>query len=231
MAAYPLFPKEKRLLFGPIASAPVYVVDDDALVRESTQFLLATLGISSRTFADGAGFLDAVEQLPDGCLLVDRVMPGVGGLEIVHALHARQRQMPIILMTAATNTPSRRLADTIGPHTLLEKPFAESALLTALGSGFERLAFGSEQDAANARDVVAQLPPLQTTILRGLIAGLDTPALAERLGLAETRVRRSRVALKARIGARDVHHAIAIGRRAGLPPLPAHDDEKAPSRW
>lgn len=219
------------MLFGPITAAPVYVVDDDALVRQSTQFLLATLGINCRTFGDGAAFLEAVEQLPDGCLLVDRVMPGIGGLEVVHTLHALQRQMPIILMTAATTASGRRRTDNIGPHTLLEKPFEESALLNALGSGFEMLAFGSEQDAANARAAVAQLTPLQTVILRGLIAGLDTPALAARLGLAETRVRRNRVALKARIAARDVDHAIAIGKRAGVPPLQAADDWDKPLWW
>lgn len=214
------------MLFGQITSAPVYLVDDDALVRESTAFLLGTMDISCRTFADGAGFLDVVRDLPDGCLLIDQVMPGISGSQVIRRLRALRRTMPIILMTAATDASRRRLDETIGAHTVLEKPFEEGALLTALGSGFEMLAFGSDGDATNARALVAALTPLQTLILRGWIAGMDTPALARRLGLTESIVRRNHVALKERIAARDVQHAIVIGKRAGMRPWqPPHDRE------
>lgn len=211
------------LLFSPITAPPVYLVDDDALVRKSTAFLLDTIGIGCRSFDDGAAFLAEIEDLPDGCLLIDRVMSHVSGLEVIHRLNALDRKMPIILMTAETVGSRLRLAENIGPHALLEKPFDETALVSALENGFEVLASGSEPDATSARDLVALLTPNQTRILRGLIAGMDSAALALRLSVPETLIRRDRVALKARIAATDVHHAIAIGTRAGLVPLQPDD--------
>ena len=212
------------MLLGHFTPPPVYLVDDNAMVRESTVFLLGTNGLQCRAFGDGASFLDEIPNLPDGCLLIDRLMPRVSGVEVIQQLKAIERKMPIILMTAATNASRGDLDETIGPHTLLEKPFEENALLSALDSGFQMLAKGADNEATDAREVVANLTANQTLILRGLIAGLDTAALATRFGIAEPLVRRNRVALKARIAATDVHHAIAIGRRAGLLPLRPQDD-------
>lgn len=216
-------PEDTILLFRPITVPPVYLVDDDAIVRQSTAFLLDTIGIACRAFDDGAAFLAEIDALPDGCLLIDRVMPHVGGLEVIHRLNALDRKMPIILMTAATSPSRLRLAENIGPHALLEKPFDETALVAALENGFEVLA-GSDTDATGACAAVALLTPDQTLILRGLIAGMDTAALALRLSVPETMIRRNRVALKQRIAAGDVHQAIAIGERAGLAPLQPYDD-------
>jgi FixJ family two-component response regulator len=211
------------LRFEQSLSPPVYIVDDNALVRESTVFLLGTNGVRCRAFDDGASFLAEVQDLPDGCLLIDRLMPRVSGVEVIQRLSAINRKMPIILMTAATNSSRTELDENIDPHMLLEKPFEEDALLSALETGFKELALGAEGDATNVRDVVAHLTSNQTLILRGLIAGMDTAALALRFGVAESLVRRNRVALKARIAATDVYHAVAIGRRSGLLPL-QHED-------
>lgn len=222
-APAPPLAKDTALLLSQSPAPPVYLVDDNALVRDSTVFLLGTNGVKCRAFDDGAAFLAEVENLPDGCLLIDRLMPRVSGVQVIQWLNAIERRMPIILMTAATNTSRTDLAETIGPHTLLEKPFEEDALLSALENGFQVLAFGAESDATNARDLVAHLTSNQTLILRGLIAGMDTPTLATRFDIAEPLVRRHRVALKERIAATDVHHAVAIGRRAGLSPLHPRD--------
>ncbi len=198
-------------------------MDDNALVRDSTVFLLGTNGVQCQAFDDGSSFLAEVHNLPDGCLLIDRLMPRVSGIEVIQRLSAIDRKMPIILMTAATNASRSDLDENIGPHILLEKPFEEDALLSALENGFQALALGVEGDATYARDVVAHLTSNQTLILRGLIAGMDTAALAARFGIAESLVRRNRVALKARIAATDVYQAVAIGKRAELLPLRQQD--------
>lgn len=223
-------PKDTILLLERFTAPPVYLVDDNARVRESTAFLLSTNGLQCRAFNDGASFLAEVDNLPDGCLLIDRLMPRVSGVQVIHQLNSIDRKMPIILMTAATNASRSDLDEAIGPHTLLEKPFEEDALLSALENGFQALASGAGSDATNARDVIAQLTANQTLILRGLIGGMDTRALAARLGITEPRVRRNRVALKERIAATDVHHAIAIGRRAGLLPLPQQNRQQNPQQ-
>ena len=212
-----------KAAIGPVGSAarPVYLVDDDRSVRESIEFLLATVGVTCRSFEDGGEFLAEIAELPDGCVLIDQVMPQVGGLQVMHQLRQIGRTMPIILMTAATNASRRHLTEEIGPHALLEKPFDEDALCRALETSFERLGGGAEISAQHA---VEQLSAQQVTVLRGLIAGIRTAGLARLLRLEETRVRQIRVALKERLGATDIHHAIAIGESAGLQPLrPDHE--------
>ncbi len=199
---------------------PVYLVDDDKVVRESIDFLLSTVGLNCRMFENGASFVAEVADLPDGCLLLDLMMPQVDGLDVMRHLVATGRRMPIILMTATTNVSIMRLATSISPHVLLEKPFDEEDLFAAIKDGFDVLDRGrSEIDAEAARAVVAELSHDQITILRGLIADIDTPALARRLGVSEVSMRRDHLSLRERIGARDVHHSIAIGLLAGLLPL------------
>ncbi|MEN2785048.1 response regulator [Sphingomonas qilianensis] len=199
---------------------PVYVVDDDPVVRESIDFLLSTVDIACRKFDGGVPFLAELPALADGCLLLDLVMPQANGLDVMRALSAAGRTMPITLMTAAANAPAMRVAAEICPFVLMEKPFDEERLFDALEIGFQTLASGvPDLAAARARDAIATLSADQLVVLQGSIAGMASSALALLLGISEMQVRRIRVALEQQIGARDVYHSAEIGKLAGLQPL------------
>src|SRR5690606_16264685 len=77
----------------------VYVVDDEASIRDSLAMLLRSVGLASRTFADARSFLAAYQPRPDACLVADVRMPGMSGIELQEALRTRGAELPIIIIT------------------------------------------------------------------------------------------------------------------------------------
>jgi two-component system response regulator FixJ len=134
-----------------VGQACVYVVDDDANIRLSTSFLLRSHELGCLAFATGEELLDAVDELDPGCILLDIVMPRHSGLDIQVELRRRGSTLPVIVMTGGGNEELATRLLEMGAIDILEKPFAEEALLAALQRGFDRLA-GPIGDEAEARD-------------------------------------------------------------------------------
>jgi two-component system response regulator FixJ len=121
------------------AFASVYVVDDDPAMLESTQFLLESLDIRTRTFADPLIFLREVRALEPGYVLTDLSMPSMTGIELYAALRAKSVDWPVILMSGHSD------AHALGPSlggiaAFLEKPFTVPRLLDVLESAAQGLA-------------------------------------------------------------------------------------------
>jgi two-component system response regulator FixJ len=127
----------------------VYVVDDDPSVLKSTAFLLRALAVECRTFASGEELLDVADQLPPGCVLLDLLLPRKDGLEVQAELATRGPRFPVVTMTGGANREAAAQALAMGAVEVLEKPFAEEALIDAL-------------DRACARLQVAGLVPMET---------------------------------------------------------------------
>jgi two-component system response regulator FixJ len=117
----------------------VYVVDDDAQVRQSTCFLLSSHDIACRTFADGETFLGEMDHLQPGCVLLDIYMPGSTGLEVQAHMTGEANRLPVIAMSGHTDEELTRNALSMGAVKVLEKPFAEEALMAALETCFAKL--------------------------------------------------------------------------------------------
>ena len=110
---------------------PVLVVDDDQAVRNSLKFSLELEGFAVRLYADGRELLDD-PHLPDcGCLVVDQVMPGMSGLDVVDALRHRGISNPAVLIVSDANRKVRQRAATAGVA-VIEKPFYGNALVDAI---------------------------------------------------------------------------------------------------
>ena len=118
---------------------PVYVVDDDRNVRDWLGAALEELGLACRTFAGGEEFLDALNRLEAGCILLDMRMPGRGGLAVQAELAARGSFMPVIAMTGFGDVDVAVQSMKLGATEFLEKPFDIGVLRAALDSGFSRL--------------------------------------------------------------------------------------------
>lgn len=116
---------------------PVYVIDDDEGMLESTQFLLQALGIPSNGYSDPLAFLRAVSTLDPGCILTDLHMPSMSGIELRAALTARAIDWPFILMSGNADAEDRRLAT--GILDLIEKPFTRGRLVEVLERAFAAL--------------------------------------------------------------------------------------------
>ena len=111
----------------------VYVVDDDQAVRHSTRFLLESEGYRVETFAGGPELLAAFPGPSPACVLLDQVMTGMDGFEVLGRLRALGASVPVVLITGHPDPGIRMRAKAAGVP-LVEKPFTLEALLDLLSA-------------------------------------------------------------------------------------------------
>jgi FixJ family two-component response regulator len=110
----------------------VCVVDDDSLIRDSTQRLLRSFGFRAEAFASAEEFRNSGYLAETACLILDVRMPGVSGIELQHQLAASHCEIPVIFITAYEDEGMRAQALRDGVGALLIKPFSEQALINAI---------------------------------------------------------------------------------------------------
>ncbi len=160
----------------------IHVVDDDAAVCDSLRTLLEAAGFTVRTHASGTALLAAA---PDtgGCVLTDVRMPGIDGLELQRRLHECGISLPVVVMTGQADVPIAVRAMKAGAIDFLEKPFDDEQLLGAVHRALEqsRQIRQSQSVATEATERLASLTPREHEVLRLLVSGLATKAIAKTL--------------------------------------------------
>src|SRR5690348_11296503 len=116
----------------------VFVVDDDAGIRDSMRTLLASAGFKARSFNSAEAFL-ADATLKRGCLIADVRMPGMSGLELLEDLGRHQLSLPVIVMTGHADIPLAVRAMKAGAIDFLEKPLDSKQLIESVRRGLELL--------------------------------------------------------------------------------------------
>ena len=164
----------------------VYIVDDDASVREALSSLLRANGKQVQMFISGQDFLDFPREDSCACLVLDLRMPGMNGLQVQESI-AVQTTMPVIFITGRGDVPSTVTAMKGGAIDFLTKPVDESALLACIEKALEqdrklRLA-ASEQEGLLAR--YRTLTPREQQVLPLLTRGLLNKQAAGELGITE----------------------------------------------
>jgi len=151
----------------------VYVVDDDADVRDATTFLITSAGHPTRPLAGPEELLAEVTPESAGCLVLDVRMPGMDGLELQRELDERGVRMPVIFITGHGDIPMAVQAVNAGALDFLEKPLDNDALLErvekALALDHER----RDQEAASAdiEQRLKKLTPRERQVMEGILAG------------------------------------------------------------
>jgi len=113
-------------------SPTIYVIDDDAAVRDSLRILLETHDRQVRDFASPGSLLDEADHMPEGCLVLDYHMPPTTGLDLLAELRRRGVGLPAILITGRCDGKLKHRAAAAGVVGILEKPFADEKLLAML---------------------------------------------------------------------------------------------------
>ncbi|WP_407159569.1 response regulator [Bradyrhizobium sp. STM 3557] len=103
----------------------IYVADDDADVLGSLRFLLETDGFEVRAFQSGAALLDALDQTPIDCFLIDYRMPGINGVELTEELRKRGVTAPVIMISGHYDGRLEARAAAAGVHDFLLKPLLD----------------------------------------------------------------------------------------------------------
>lgn len=111
---------------------PVYVVDDDDGIRSLICELCGDRDMPSRAFATGEDFLDALDSLEPGCVLLDMRLPRRSGLQVQTEMKSRGRSFPVIAITGYADVDMAVESMKLGAVDFLEKPFVNDVLFDAL---------------------------------------------------------------------------------------------------
>jgi two-component system response regulator FixJ len=114
----------------------VYIVDDDADVRESARALLESYDLAVQEFDSARAFLDGFKADRKACLLLDLNMPEMNGLELLEQLRRLKIGLPVIIVTGQGDADVAERARRAGAFAFLQKPVDDS-LIAAVGRALE----------------------------------------------------------------------------------------------
>jgi len=200
----------------------IYIVDDNVEFLESTRFWLSGAGFQVQIWNDPQAAVEALAQrdrLVPACLMLDVRMPQLSGLDVHDALLERDAALPIVYMSGHADVPLAVQAMQKGAVTLLEKPFDDGALESALDAAFAAAARpaaarnpvpvdagSSAPDDAELRfsALEARLTPREREVLSYVIQGIYNKNIADRIGLSIKTVELYRARGMAKMQARSV---------------------------
>jgi two-component system response regulator DctR len=191
----------------PTEDALVFIVDDDAGVREALAWLLRSRRLPSQSFdsADAfAAFLSAPSGLPwqptqPGCLLLDVRMPGMSGLALFEQLIERQLLdvLPVIFLTGHADVPTAVDSVKRGAFDFYEKPFSDNALVDRIEQALQRSQQTLQQHRhrTSLQQNLADLTERERDVMRLVVEGLPNKLIADQLDISvrTVEVHRARV--------------------------------------
>jgi len=197
----------------------VFVVDDDASVRESLRWMVGSLDLPVETYATAREFLGAQNGGRPGCLVVDLRMPEMGGLELQNELAARHIRLPIIMISGHADVGSAVRALKAGAIDFLQKPVARGELLDRVQEALALDAKARQTEAERLRveGCVARLTPRERQVMELVVAGKTNKIIASELGLCEKTVEVHRARVMTKMEADSLAHLVrlvAVGRGA-----------------
>src|SRR6476659_3874897 len=125
----------------------VYVIDDDAAMRDSLDFLLGSADFQITLFESAQHFLDAVSNLDFGCVVSDVRMPGIDGIELLKRMKTSHSAFPIVVMTGHGDVPLAVEAMKLGAVDFLEKPFEDDRLIGMIDAALKQAESGARSEA------------------------------------------------------------------------------------
>ncbi|MET0380843.1 MAG: response regulator transcription factor [Methyloceanibacter sp.] len=184
----------------PTPEQVVFVIDDDASVRDSLKNLLESVGLHAELFDSAQAFMQFRPPEVPSCLILDVRLPGLTGLEFQNELLKRGVSLPIIFITGHGDIPMSVRAIKLGAVEFLTKPFRDQDLLEAVRVGLDR-------DRARRKEIktVAVLRAryeLLTTrekeVIGFVVAGLANKQIAAKMGIsnATAKVHRANIMRK-----------------------------------
>ena len=197
----------------------VFVVDDDARVRDALSSLLASAGLDVAVFASATEFLEADKPDAPACLVLDLELPDIHGLELQKELAEREAP-PIVFITGHGDIPSSVKAMKAGAVEFLPKPFGDEELLRAIDAALvldraERL---KRSERAALEDRYERLTPREREVLTFVVAGFANKVTAGELGTSEITIGVHRGQIMRKMGARSLAELVRFADKLGIRP-------------
>ena len=200
-----------------LARPTIFVVDDDAAVRDALKLLLRSVGHAVETFGSAQEFLDAYGEDRAGCLVLDIRMPGMSGLELQQKLNEKHSILPIIFITGHGDVPMAVEAMQAGAVDFIQKPFRDQDLIDRINQALEkdssnRAALGERNDI---RRRLGTLTPREREVLDLVVHGKANKVIAGDLKLSQRTVEIHRARVMEKMQASSLAHLVRMVLEVG----------------
>lgn len=196
----------------------VFVIDDDAGVRQMISRMARSVGLRVETYASVQEFLGLYDRRQSGCLVLDVRMPGLSGLDLQERLAELEIPLPIIFITGHGDIAMGVRAMKRGALDFIEKPFQDQVLLDAIHAALARAAemHAAARTRNEARLRLDTLTPREREVLALVVDGLANKQIAARLGTAEQTIKMHRGRLMKKMEADSLPALVRQAQLAGL---------------
>jgi len=219
---------------GDIDSVPIFVIDDDDMVRDYVRLLLELDGRTVEAYTCSEAFLAAYRPGRNGCLVIDLHMPGMSGIELLERLAADGHRLPAIMITGRGDVKTAVHAMKVGAVDFIEKPFPQGELIASIDRALERWRNSSEpsvwgqaepqlvdgltlrerqamdQVVAATAKRIAGLTLRQRQVMDLIVAGHLNKEIAWRLGISQRTVENHRATVMKKTGAKSLPDLIHL---------------------
>jgi len=181
----------------------VFIVDDDAAMRDALGVLLRTAGFKTQSFSSADEFLQVYSPSQPGCLILDVRMPGMDGLELQKQMVQAGEGIPIIFLSGHGEVPSTARAFKMGAIDFLQKPVEEEQLLDAISRALESDRTNRQRQSRTKayESLMDALTPRERDVLNRIVSGMTTKQIAAEFRVSNQAVdaHRLRIFRKARV--------------------------------
>ena len=199
----------------------VFVVDDDAAVRQGLRFMLRVAEYDVEAFPSARSFLENYDPRRGGCLLLDVQMPQMTGLDLQQRLNVRGWRIPVIFITGHGTVPLAIAAMKAGAFDFIEKPLREDSLLESIERAlrWNDRAYEERLERATLQVRMAALTPREREVFELVATGEPNKVIARHLGISFRTVELHRAHIVEKLHARSLSDLIrmAIIMNSGPP--------------
>jgi len=206
----------------------VYVVDDNADVREGLQSLFQSIGLRSAAFDSATAFLQSTLADEVSCLVLDVRLPGLSGLDFQAEVTTERIRLPIIFITGHADVAMSVRAMKAGAVEFLTKPIREQDLLDAVRVALERdrARREHEQKLQGLRTRFDSLSPREREVMILVVAGMMNKQVAGEIGISEVTVKVHRHNIMQKLRAQSLAELVRMADRLGIPSRSRTDAEQ-----
>jgi FixJ family two-component response regulator len=190
----------------------VFVVDDDASIRDAVKKLLASVGLRAETFGSAHEFLSRKRPETPACLVLDVRLPDLDGLEFQRALAEANVHIPIIFITGHADVPMTVRAMKAGAVEFLTKPFRGQELLGAIQEAIakDRVAWNERAQMKDLRASYDSLTVREKEVLSLVVSGLVNKQIGAELGTSELTIKTHRGHVMQKMGAQSLAELVKM---------------------